>query len=508
MPIFSRPAVPIGLAMLGFFLLLNLYPGIPGGDDGYRHLKMAQLIAEDWQNVKADPWHLVYLWPKPVDVWLGFELLLAPFTLFFPPLLALKLFMTLIFGATVFAFYRLLRLLGSKHPLLWTAILCLGSNAFLTRALFSRPQTLSLLLLLAAAIACYKRRPGWLFILSALYSLSYSAMFLVLVVPLVFLFRADKRFSLKYSLFSLSGVAVGIIANPYFPESFYFSLTQSFAPIIVRLLSDLNIGSELYTLSPLLFWQEALIFTLWGLAMMFFLAKKSRAAAPLEELRPWFLLALGFLLLAILAQKFLDHFTAFALVFSALILEPKLSAVNWQALRAELLVKRSRRLAFGLAAVMLMTLGMNLADLSLALVRQPPLNFYKPVSEYLLINSPPRAVVLNLQWGAYPQLFYWNSQSTYFTGMDPTFFYLLDRPRYWLWRHISDDESFTCENPVCGQKENSKTAAQALQGELVADYVLFENRRNPKLNLALAAAPGVEKVFADINVTLYKIARE
>jgi hypothetical protein len=52
---------------LGFFLLLRATPDIPGGFDGYRHVKQASRLISEPHSMFADPWHLAYFWRAPVD---------------------------------------------------------------------------------------------------------------------------------------------------------------------------------------------------------------------------------------------------------------------------------------------------------------------------------------------------------------------------------------------------------------------------------------------------------
>src|SRR5712692_8188537 len=63
-------AVWISLLIGGaFFLLLRATPDFPGGYDSYRHVKLASRLITEPREVFADPWHLAYFWPKPVDAW-------------------------------------------------------------------------------------------------------------------------------------------------------------------------------------------------------------------------------------------------------------------------------------------------------------------------------------------------------------------------------------------------------------------------------------------------------
>src|SRR5260370_37983409 len=63
----------------GFFLLLRTTPDLPGGTDGYRHVKQALRLITEPKAMIADPWRLAYFWHAPVGSLFGVHLLLAPF---------------------------------------------------------------------------------------------------------------------------------------------------------------------------------------------------------------------------------------------------------------------------------------------------------------------------------------------------------------------------------------------------------------------------------------------
>src|SRR5271170_968370 len=94
---------------LGFLGLVFATPNIPDGYDAYRHVKVAAMMIEAPRTVMKDPWRLAYLWPKPFDVWFGYEILLAPLTKIFGLIAAAKVFASLIFAGIGFVLLRLFR---------------------------------------------------------------------------------------------------------------------------------------------------------------------------------------------------------------------------------------------------------------------------------------------------------------------------------------------------------------------------------------------------------------
>ena len=61
--------------------------------------------------------------------------------------------------------------------------------------------------------------------------------------------------------------------------------------------------------------------------------------------------------------------------------------------------------------------------------------------------------MFNTQWEQYPFLYFWNSQNTYITGIEPAVMFVRDARRYWLWRHIANDEPMTCGSAMCTAEE-------------------------------------------------------
>src|SRR3974390_1140337 len=80
------------LLALGLFILVQSSPDLASSTDGYRHVTQAWRLTHEPKAMFADPWHLAYFWPRPVDPWFGYHVLLAPFAFVFERILAIKLF--------------------------------------------------------------------------------------------------------------------------------------------------------------------------------------------------------------------------------------------------------------------------------------------------------------------------------------------------------------------------------------------------------------------------------
>jgi hypothetical protein len=492
---------------LGFFLLLQITPGIPGGDDGYRHATFARLLITNWQEVRQTGWHLLYLWPKPVDIWFLFHVLLAPLTLLFDRIMAVKIFSTLLFGLLIWAFLMLLDFFRVRYKLLWLAFLLLGSGDLLFRIALGRPFLLSLLLLLLATWLVLKSRGFWLAVVSAAHALAYSVFFLILVVPIARYLTCRNPRNLRLVVYSFLGMLVGLLLNPFFPENLGFSLVQIFTPLTVGLANHLQIGSELY---PLFSYPgleriaaQTFVFGFWMLAIGLYFKKNSKAAKTLDSN---FILLLGglFFLSTLWTQRTEDYFVFFALIFLAGVLTPYLVALPWASLRQKLFRDPATTGMLAIVLISVALVGAYTLSQTIRFIRLAPPPIKSPAA--LSNQTGQNTIVFNAQWDQYPRLYYADPSSYYIVGMDPTFMYLLDTEKYWLWRHLSDDQLLSCPRPDCfNNLKATQTPYAVIKKVFGSNYVFLENRRNPNLKNYLDHASGFQNFYHDEQTTWYKV---
>jgi hypothetical protein len=85
--------------------------------------------------------------------------------------------------------------------------------------------------------------------------------------------------------------------------------------------------------------------------------------------------------------------------------------------------------------------------------------------------------------------------------MDPTFMYLHDKDKYWLWRQVSDDEVI--------KFDHEHKLRDIVKDRFNAKFLFVENDRTPKLKLLLDTDQPVGNdfslVYSDSAVSLYKV---
>ena len=464
---------------IAFFLLLRSTPDIPGGDDGYRHVKFASRLIRDPHAALLQPWKLVYFWPNPVDVWFGYHLLLAPFTLAASLITAAKALAAVVYGAMVFVMLAILRDLGAFCRKAWVFLAATGSGMALYRASLARPYLLSILLVLLVTHFTLRRKPLAVGIASAAHALSYSIFFLAAFAPAVYVVLRRDKMALRIGIGCLLGLAAGLACNPYFPENVRFALAQAFVPLNSgpRLTMEfLPLNMEWINPSwPVVgVWIAAMLRTVW------LWRKRKLEAGPL--------LLLGMSLAAfagsIQVGRTFDYFVPLAVLGAAAVISPWI-----------LESRRNRVDAAGVATVLFVLCALNVAGVYRAMAKTPQADRFRGASEYLLANGH-GAVVFNTQWEQYPFLYFWNSRNTYIVGIEPSLMLHQDARRYWLWRHIANDEPSTCGQPRCGASE-SRSIDSTVTAEFGAGFVILEHDKNPRLEALLGRDAAFREVYHD-----------
>jgi len=471
---------------LGFFLLLRTTPDIPGGFDGYRHVKQASRLISEPHSMFADPWRLAYFWHMPVDAWFGYHLLLAPFTYFLDLVTATKLFSSILFGLIAYTLFQLLREVRARYSFVWVILAMTGSSITLSRATTVRPFLLSVLLTLLAALWTVTDKPVRLAAVALAHALSYSIFFLVGMAPAIWLLlRRDRRSSIA-ALSCGAGMVLGLLANPYFPENLRFDIVQA-TVVSLGQKAHVRMGGELYPATSWMWivsclpvaspWIGALVLYLWHW----------RRSTPVSNL--FLLLSAATFSGTLRVVRTVDFFVPFAILFAAAAISPYLKGSRADAAAVGLL--------FSLPCVA------NVYLTSQYVREAPSLARYRGAAEYLRANAP-GALVANTQWNDYQLLFFLNSRNRYVIGIEPTFTYLADPRKYWLWFHISEDEANTCDHEYCGDADRTDVVS-AVRQDLGAQYVLTGHGANPRLEKILRNKANVTEVYRDAAFSVYRI---
>ena len=187
-----------------------------------------------------------------------------------------------------------------------------------------------------------------------------------------------------------------------------------------------------------------------------------------------------------------DFCVPFAILFAASIISPLLTA--------------SRANLAGVGLLLSIPCAVNVYLSHQYVMQAPSLARFRDAAEYLRINAPGELVV-NTQWNDYQRLFFLNSRNRYLIGIEPTFMYLADPGKYWLWFHLSNDEPTTCTRENCADADRTDIVS-TISTVLGARYVVTDHDVNPRVESILRARTNVTEVYKDLGVSVYRIDAE
>ena len=416
------------LLALIVFILSQIQFSTPNlvGNDGYYHIKMADLMRT--KGLKPYfPWlPLTILNPGEFsDHHFLFHMLMIPFTL--GDLIQGAKWASIIFASFAFlCVWWLLRNQRIPYAGLWTLGLLAISEAFLYRMSMPRTQSLSLAILVLGLNFLLQKKYWYLLPLSFIYVWLYDAFPLMIVLVMIFilsiwLIEGDLKF--QPLIFVLLGVTFGLLINPYFPDNIIFGARH----LVPKLLgeADVRVGNEWYPYetnqllsnSPL-----ALIAFVSGLVALGLHKQRMDTRTALT-----LFLSLFFGLMLFQSRRFIEYFPPFALIFSASAWAP-LITVPWQNLFEEspdnsgnhvsrgysIMDWKSSRWLPGMLLILSLIIGIvftgraareNLQDTK-------PAGLYSQTSKWLVENAPQGTRIFQTDWDDFPRLFFHNTWNT------------------------------------------------------------------------------------------------
>lgn len=453
-------------------------------NDGFYHMRMAALMRQYGL-------HIPFSWlPQSIlspDAFYDHHLLYHAYLSLFAVgsdqamLIAAKFASIFMPAAAFVAIWWLLRGQRVRWASIWALGLLAVSEAFLYRMSMPRAQSASLLVL-ALGLHWLLQRKYWPLIpLGFVYVWLYNAFPLLLVVGgvvAIATFLTERRLEWRALVFPASGLALGLLINPYFPQNITFIINH----LLPKLgESTVSVGNEWY---PYDTWALignsgfALAACVLGAFALGWRGQKiDRAALAAFGLS----LVFGFMLFK--ARRFVEYFPPFALIFAALSINPLLDGF----------ARPSRRLIpIGLVAILSVPLIITLTQARAAMADQTkPAETYAAASYWLAQYARPGAKIFQTDWDDFPRLFFYNTTSVYTIGLDPTYLELYDADLYATWVKITQGKV--------------KTASAAIRSDFGGDYVLTDLKHTAFINQA-KNDPGLTEVFRDKFSLVYAVA--
>ncbi|MBU1149276.1 hypothetical protein KKI23_04260 [Patescibacteria group bacterium] len=446
--------------------------------DSFYHLK-SSLLLRDQGIYEEFPWlyHTVLRSEYTDQHWL-YHALMIPFVSWLHPVVGGKVYTVLLGAVLITLFYWLLKKLHVKGAPAFTFLLLLV-NPFVFRISLLKAPVFSLIFLLVGIYFIFSYRYKSLFILSFLYVWSYGGFLLILVVTglyglISFILTKNPRQYFKnffkdkdVRLFgwSLAGVILGIIINPYFPQNLKFYWHQLIQIGVINYRDLIGVGGEWYPYGFSELIPNTIFVTLpLVLALVLFLInlkKQKRITITL------FILFAFFFLLTLKSRRYVEYYVPFAVLFASVVISRFwLSADFNEGLK---LLKDFYRQKKALAYVLLIYLLIVMPYVAIRDIQSNKNSLQNGISStkfaeagsWLAQNTPKNSIVMHSDWDEFPILFYQNDHNYYIVGLDPTFMYVYDQDLYWKWVNITIGE----------QKDN---LYQIIKGDFQASYVFLE----------------------------------
>jgi hypothetical protein len=481
----GRRAALVAAAAWGALVFAGLQWSTPHlvDRDSLYHARYANLLPERGLS-REFPWTQESVWRDAFsDKEFLFHVLLAPFCRGDDPAAGAKVAAWLmgvgLLGTLVFVLSRN----GIRAAWFWVCLVPALGNHFLFRMQEVRPAILSVILLLLGLHFLLKSRWRSLAIVGFVYSWTYTAPHLLIIfagVDALVRWGDERRFEWRGLAFAAGGVVAGLVLHPYFPNDLRLWWIMN-VEIVARawdLGGDpaVRLGSEFGSVLP-----RSLVVSSTLVLLFFvgtFLAAAYRGSSFSGRTRRLAAFMIGGFLMYLLSGRFIEYFAPLALLAAASAVEDLWPRDGAWPKRRIVLVNLASFLAIVLTA-------RSVWDTHRALKTYPAPDL-AGAARWLKSNVPPREKVIHLDWGDFPQLFYYDPSHYYLVGLDPMFMYVRNADRLRL-------------------LEDIKAGRRPLDPEELAEkfqsrWLVLRPLRQP-----LAEWAGLESVFKDAGGAVYRL---
>ena len=522
------------ISFLFFALLQFSSPNLLGADAFY-HLKMAQLI-KNQGIMQQFPWlQFTTCNENFVDHHLLFHILLVPFItkLIFGGKIIIALFGSIFVGL----FYWLLKKYKIKWAFWWSLLLLISSNLFLFRMSLIRAPVVALFFLILGLYFAFKNKYISLFILSMLFVWLYGGFIFLPFIVLIYIFAnwvVNKKINLKAFILTISGCILGLTINPYFPKNINFLYTQIFKAGAMS--QGLRVGGEWFSISfQDLFLSSIPLFIFFFFSTALLTIRWIKLARETKKTNSWekinaemssqqkliiitltlLILSLLFLTLTLNSQRFVEYWAPFTLLYSAFATHLALrdKNVSWPKIKRFLTIHKplAPALVLFFCVAIIYSGFLNVLGVTSQMKQTQPYDAYKQAARWLEENTPQNSIVFHSDWDNFPMLFFWNHHNYYIIGMDPTFMYVYDQEKYWLWENITQ-KGIACDGPLQDSiltdkysLKESKIIHDTITEDFNAHYVFIDDHHE-KFKKRLDQAPELfKKTYEDKYASVYEL---
>jgi hypothetical protein len=526
------PVLLFALYLLAFGLIQFRQTGFLD-NDSYYHMRMAALIRE--QGLKVDfTWlplstldregytnlhlfHHVYL-----SLFAGDG---SPESLVFGGKVASVLMAALI-GVVLWAILRAEKV---RWPALWSLGLLAISVTFLVRLSLTRAMSAALVMQLLAVYLLLRRRYFWLMPLGFIYVWWYDAYPMLLAVIFAYLaatLLSERRIAWGALIWSVLGVTLGVVLHPYFPQNIQGTVFE----VVRGNMLGIDQGSATATPDPAMVLDRPIVvgdewarFTggeliasagvavaLWLVGMVLALSGRPRhsdqpvtnwrervvARIPERPLLFAMFLSMGFGLLMLMAQRFIEYFPAYALLLIALASRPVIDRLARQPQRA-----RALAVLMALAILLPVWPSIGLGYYTKGLPDQIVAD-YIDAAAWMHEHVPSGSRVFLSLWDMFPWLFFYNTDVEYTLGLDPRYSYNYDPELYALYDRMLRGR-VEQPGPIIYERFGAQYVLVRAMGWM--DVEGQQKRMLPGIIKTAGEDPTMERVYDKGSVVIYKI---
>jgi hypothetical protein len=506
--LFLRGLALYALAAAILSALIFAVPGYLSTDDYYHARISEQFIVQG--RLRLDfPWLPMTILSNAqfVDHHLLFHLYAAPW-IYLGGEVGVKLATVSIAAGVIVAAWAFLRQIGVQYAMLWALGLLAASSTFLYRMLMVRTQGAALLLVIIALMLVVARRDRWLLVLAFAYAWLYNGF--VLLIGVVGLYAlavwiAERRILWKPVVYTVAGIGLGLVINPYFPANLQFIFDHLSAKVDFE--NGVRVGNEWYPYSTSVLLEKsggALLLLALGVLRPSFRGRRRDAIETA-------LLLIAFMTLFMLlrSRRFIEYFPAFGILFGAAAwgripypLTPfpiTADGARERGIRAyfQSLLPRINQLVIrllpvGAVAALLLGIGLTFRAADREIRDASRTDYLAGASAWLRDNSPAGSVIFQTDWDDFTRLFYYNPANIYTVGLDPTYLQLADPALWDEWVAITR-----------GEVAQPSTAIRERFG---AAYVVSDQQHDDFAAQA-DADPGLQLVYRDDNALVWQVVK-
>ena len=380
------------------------------GFDGYYHIKTADIIKKEG-FIREFPWaeHTI-LSENYADIQVLFRIFLIPFT-FFSLSFGAKIASVLFAAACFIIFYWFLTENKIRYPFFWSLLYLFTAESLMYRFLLAREMPIAISFLILTIYLLQKKKYFFLGITSFIFVLFYSGFVIQLFIILLYFILEkifSKKFDYKVIFYSLSGTILGLVANPYFPNSIAMLYTQIF---------KVNLIANLYNVEwkpwPFFEFVKNNVLALFYLGISGFILIKNKKMTKVQSF--YLLLALFFFFYTLMSRRMQEYFIPFSILTIAFILNDYIGIFD-----------KNKFFSYIKTGAVLFLIALSIANFILLrkdIINNDFLYNFDNCAEWMHSNIQKDSLIF-INAYAFPYLFFKNSDLRYTHGIDLTYSYL------------------------------------------------------------------------------------